>query len=320
MLLQNRPATPKLLRLAEHAGLRVVDIDEHFHPELPRRTLELRSSSTRLGSKKFEGERIKYTPTAHTDRLAADVREINEFLAKFKLGSGGVHYGFVRRFNEGGAPDYKWDKGGRLYSITPTSYQQLPSAERALMTINGEPVVEIDITASYLTAFHARLKAPIDLTSDPYARVDLPRDIVKLWATASFGSGKPLDRWPQDLTKDYLKEHNIKPRDVCSAARVRDAMLATYPMLSRLGEPGVQWADLMFVESEAIITAMRHLMQVYEIPTYPVHDSLIAPASSAALAASLLADHYEFHVGVIPRLGTKSTLPGAREAVQRAAG
>ena len=128
MLLQNRPATPKLLRLAEHAGLRVVDIDEHFHPELPRRTLELRSSSTRLGRKKFEGERMDFTPTPQTERLAADVKEINEFFAKFKLGDG-VHYGFVRRFNEGDLEGFKWNKGGRLYGVTASSY---------LMTINGE--------------------------------------------------------------------------------------------------------------------------------------------------------------------------------------
>jgi hypothetical protein len=312
-------ATPELLRLAEDANVIVAVIDEHFHPELPRRTLELRSSSTRIGGKKFEGERIKYTPTAHTERLAADVREINEFLAKFKLGDG-VHYGFVRRFNEGDLEDFKWNKGGRLYGVTASSYQQLPSPERALMTINGEPVVEIDISASYLTAFHARLNAPIDLTSDPYERMGLPRDIVKAWTTASFGSGKPLDRWPQDVTKNYLKEHNVKPRDVCSAKAVRDAMLETYPALSRLGEPGVQWADLMFVESQAIITAMRHLMVAYEMPTYPVHDSLIVPASRAGLATTMLAHHYEFHVGVVPRLDTKSTLPGAREAVQRAIG
>jgi hypothetical protein len=311
-------AKPKLLQLAEDAGVMVAAIDERFHPELPRRTLELRSSSTRLYGKKFEGERMEFTPTPHTERLAADVKETNEFLAKFKLGDGGVHYGFVRRFNEGDVEDFKWNKGGRLYSITASSYQQLPPTERALMTINGEPVVEIDVAASYLTAFHARLKAPIDLTSDPYERVGLPRDIVKLWATVSFGSGKPLDKWSKRVTKDYLKDHNIKPRDVCSATRVRDAMLATYPVLRRLGEPGVRWADLMFFESQAIITAMRHLMLAYEMPSYPVHDSLIVPVSGAGLAATMLAHHYEFHVGVFPRLDTKSTLPGAREAVLRA--
>jgi len=97
-------------------------------------------------------------------------------------------------------------------------------------------------------------------------------------------------------------------------------VLTTYPAFSHLGEPGVQWADLMFVESQAIITAMRHLMLAYAMPSYPVHDSLIVPASRAGLATTLLAHHYEFHVGVIPRLDTKSTLPGAREAVKRAIG
>jgi hypothetical protein len=73
----------------------------------------------------------------------------------------------------------------------------------------------------------------------------------------------------------------------------------------------------MFVESQAIITTMQYLKTAHGMPSYPVHDSLIVPAPRARLAASLLAIHYQVHVGVFPRLDTKSTLPGAREAVQQ---
>jgi hypothetical protein len=59
-------ATPKLLKLAEDAGVDITAIDEHFRLEPPRRTLELRTSSTRLYGKKFEGERAEFTPTPHT--------------------------------------------------------------------------------------------------------------------------------------------------------------------------------------------------------------------------------------------------------------
>jgi hypothetical protein len=308
-------ATPKLLKLAKDAGVKATAIDQHFRLEPPRRTLELRASSTRLYGKKSEGERIEFTPTSQTERLGADVKALNAFLSGFTL-RGGVHYGFVRRFNEGDAPDFKWNKGGRLYSLTASSYQQRPSAERARMTINGEPVVEIDINASYLTAFHARLGEPLDLSSDPYARVGLPRNIVKAWTAGSFGNGRPLDRWLKQLTKDYEKRHKVKPRDVCAAARVRDAMLATYPALSRLGEPGVRWADLMFVESEALVGTMINLMKVYKVPSLSVHDSIIVPAAELRLGAGLLASHYLWRVGLFPRLSTKSTLPGVRETVE----
>jgi hypothetical protein len=178
--------------------------------------------------------------------------------------------------------------------------------------------VEMDITASYLTAFHARLGEPLDLSSDPYERVGLRRDIVKVWTAGSFGSGKALYRWPKEVTKDYVKRHNVKPRDVCSAKTVRDAMLDTYPALRRLGEPGVQWADLMYVESEAIIRTMMNLMKFYSVPSFPVHDSIIVPASEAALAAGLFAGHYLWRVGLLPRLSTKSTIPAVREAVENA--
>ena len=36
------------------------------------------------------------------------------------------------------------------------------------MTINGEPVCEIDIRASYLTIYHSWFDQELDLTRDPY--------------------------------------------------------------------------------------------------------------------------------------------------------
>src|SRR5262245_36098528 len=51
-------ATSKLLKLAGDAGVDITAIDQHFRLEPPRRTLELRTSSTRLYGKKFEGERV----------------------------------------------------------------------------------------------------------------------------------------------------------------------------------------------------------------------------------------------------------------------
>jgi hypothetical protein len=69
--------------------------------------------------------------------------------------TGGEHYGFTRNFN-----NRSWKKGGRLYSVGG-GYQRLSEKKRLEMTINGEAVVEIDIKASFLTIYHARLGVPL---------------------------------------------------------------------------------------------------------------------------------------------------------------
>jgi hypothetical protein len=99
--------------------------------------------------------------TPHTEHLEANVRELNSFLDAFKY-EGGRHHGYTRIFNRGDAEDFDWNKGGRLYGQGEKTYQQLPEEKRLEMTINGEPVAEIDIKASHLTIYHARFAEPLE--------------------------------------------------------------------------------------------------------------------------------------------------------------
>ena len=109
-------------------------------------------------------EKVKYKHTPETERLEADIRELNDFWVPFELG-GGEHNGYIRVFN-----NLAWDKGGRLYSAGEHSHQQMADTERVKMTINGEPVSEIDIKASHLTIYHAMVGEPLKGSGDPYAR------------------------------------------------------------------------------------------------------------------------------------------------------
>ena len=75
------------------------------------------------------------------------------------------------------------------------------------MTINGEPVAEIDIKASFLTIYHAMVEEPLEGSGDPYVRAGIQdRLVAKLWTVASFGNSKPATRWPSKMIKDYKKE------------------------------------------------------------------------------------------------------------------
>jgi hypothetical protein len=309
-------ATKTLLDLSVDEGVEPAQFAVHFVVGLPKKPLQLRASSTRnqYGAK-VRGAAMKFARTAKAERLEREVRELNEFFDTFDL-RGGVHRGFIRIFNKGNDPKFNWNKGGRLYrSPGENNYQQMDKCDRLQMTIEGEQVCEIDIRASYLTIFHALYSAPFDPSSDPY---DLPglkepptsphsrefkRDVVKLWFVATFGNEGHLTRWPREIIKQYRGD-GYELGKLYPVKRIREAATEAFPMLDLWGAKGhnVDWSDLMFLESEAVIQTMRHLMNDHKVPSLSVYDSLIVPGSKAQLAEAALRDHYRNVTGVAPQL------------------
>jgi len=82
------------------------------------------------------------------------------------------------------------------------------------MTINGEPVAEIDIRASYLTIFLSKHGIQLDAEQDPYV-LEGPeppdRSAVKAWMVATFGNSKPIRRWPPKMVQKTpeLKDYRV---------------------------------------------------------------------------------------------------------------
>jgi hypothetical protein len=288
-------ATAKLLRLAKHHGISGTNVREHFSTEPPTNPLVLRDFGTGRGRNRERGPIIKdYTRTPETEQLAADIRELNAFLAGFEI-TGGQHDGYLRIFNNG-----SWDKGGRLYSIGG-GYQTLPPQQRLQMKINGEAVAEIDIKASHLTIFHARLVGePLEIGGDPYALVpDIPREVAKRWCTESFGNSAPKIKWSRKDITEHLEETGKKLPKASAVAR---KMLLAFPALKMLGEHPHTWADLQFIEAEVVIRTMLRLMREHEVPSLAMHDGLIVPRSNAHVAKAILAKEYRCVVGVEPIL------------------
>ena len=200
--------THKLLALAAEHEISFANALDHFDYGLPKQPLQKRAASTRdAGGRKVRGKIIKFVHDDPSRELEAAVRELNEFLDKQEFGGGCVHRGYVRIFRNGDAPHFNWDQGGRLYSQPAnTNYQQQSGEKRLAMTINGSPVVEIDLRASYLTIFHAWHGVQFDPHKDPYVIPGLgeeAREVVKLWVAATFGNTALLRKWPKDLLKDY---------------------------------------------------------------------------------------------------------------------
>jgi hypothetical protein len=298
-------ATPALMKLAATHGIDAENVRIHFVPELPREPLQLRARSNRNRvGQKIEGKIIRFPRSPKTIELEKQVHELNEFLAEQDI-RGGVHRGYIRRFNNGDDPDFKWNMGGRLYSVGG-GYQQMDRGDRLKMTINGEPVAEIDIRASYLTIFLAWHGKQIDRTKDPYVIEGLgkeARKIVKGWFVATFGKGMHFDRWPRDASMKYREETGGSISTDYPVRFVREQILKAYPLLSRWGTSKRDgWASLMFHESVAVIFTMLDLKRDYAVPSLSVHDSLIVPRSKCELAANQLMDRYEWVTQVRPAL------------------
>jgi hypothetical protein len=85
------------------------------------------------------------------------------------------------------------------------------------MTLDGEPVAELDITASYLTVLHGKLGEPLPVAEgcDPYSAVPgVPRSIVKGWVVATLSKKGHLKRWSTGQEQAYQKANGQSLEEV----------------------------------------------------------------------------------------------------------
>jgi hypothetical protein len=299
-------ATPALLAFCSEHAVDPAKVHDHFEFEydLPTEVVELRA--TKQGEywvkTKPVGKPMEFNREGIVQSLQANVKELNEFFAQQKL-RGGSHHGYVRIFHNGDNPRFFWNMGGRLYSQHFTdSYQVMNAEKRLKMTINGGPVAEIDIRASYLTIFLSLHGIQLP-DGDPYELPGLGpehRNAVKQWMVATFGNSKPIVRWPPRMLQKSpeLKQHRV--------STITTAALKKYPALAAWGQPLRTvihgWADLMWMESNVLQSTMLVLKREYQIPSLSVHDSLIVPAHNAETARTVLMEKFQDQREVTPLL------------------
>ncbi len=236
-----------------------------------------------------------------TRQLEQDIRQLNDFLGQFQF-AGCERLGYCRIFNCGDRKDFRWNLGGRLYDhARKESYQLLPESQRLKIKIDGAAVAEVDIRGSFLTIFYGLMKHEPPWENDPYEvdNDDLPRDVVKHWMTITLGHSQYHKRWPTgtadrfDMTsKAFSRKYPIR--------EVQQAVLKKHPLLLKYHRVSSVF-DLMFVESEIILGAMKELMNS-NIPTLAVHDSLIVRQDHADDAIASLFRAFVKHARVTPHL------------------
>lgn len=305
-------ATPSLLSICEAHGITPATVWQHFQLEevMPSELVRLTKPPR------------KTPDIIAVERLRKQVAELNAFFGQHTLSHPTVkikHLGLVRIFHHAGHPDFRWNKGGRLYSHPQNTacYQQLSGTARREMRIDGEAVVEIDISSAYLSIFYTWCDQKLDNNTDAYAGIlgdtALDREVAKCWINMSFGGGQLRAKWTKDIKKNLLDRLEVKGISADAfdpkaypMSWIRQRVLQRHPILQRWGSEirgrVRDWSDLMFEESKIIIGTMQELM-ARGVPSLPVHDSLIVQHRKEALAVEVLKQQFQTHTGAVPKLG-----------------
>jgi hypothetical protein len=189
------------------------------------------------------------------------------------------------------------------------TYQNIKRKLRRDIIINGEETYEINVKCSHPNVLGALMGTPIANGHDIYMSTTIDRQLVKAFVTQNMGSNKSPRRWSDEVIEKFNKDaikhgtENLllkhKFRDVKSAA------FLNFPLLARWNDLPYRWGDLQFIESEAVLDAVYMLATKYNVPSLPVHDSLIVPKSMVSIAKAVLIDCFQRWAGFTPTLELK---------------
>lgn len=305
-------AKPALLELALRYGITPGNWRSHFTPA-PRPSAMAHPVIVR-GKRQFwdqedKGKKLPLIKT-HPAYIAAveQVNRINAYMAP-QLITGCKHDGFIRIFNHGDQDGFAYNMGGRLYSkASGVGYQNMEKHHRHDMRINGEPVVELDLRASFLTILYAQRGIAPDPSVDPYTFGPIPREVIKAWIAMTLGYDRFHSNW-SDETVAKLEGEGIDLRKEYPIGTVRAAVIDEHPILHGWPNSTVRWQNLQYLESSAIIDAVEALGLRHGITALPLHDALLVRRSDIDMASEVLADTFRERIGVVPVFKIKDRWP-----------
>jgi hypothetical protein len=181
--------------------------------------------------------------------------------------------------------DGSLERGGRLYG---GFWINQPKAWRfANLELEGEPIAECDFREVHLRLAYRRHGIAWPFDADAYTAGSGARAGWKRMTNAMLQAARPLRQWPGGTREERLEHRayfpeGTKPSAVVAAIRHRHVALAARGAFeSGLG------AYLTRTESD-ITTALMLECRRLELPSLPLHDCMIVPASRAAQAAELM--------------------------------
>lgn len=306
-------ATARLIDSTQAGGITVEAVADHFpvseDATVNYAPITIREMNAWVAGRKQRGAPLRLPNTDNVRAAVAQVKDLNRFLLAHEITTTPktppvqLRRDFTRDL----------ELHGRWYPVAD-SYQGQKAAVRGKTRIDGEPCIEIDVSASHLTCLHGYFGIAFDPESDPYAHTeDLPRYALKQWTTATFGHGHiNWKKWSRDALREAKKDGNNLATYSPEAAR--RVMQHRFPILgemrSRFGFLQDRYGHdvtplsslfLMNLEARALTAAMMTLKDA-GIVALPVHDSLIVPRSREAEAAAALVQAFHQTLNITPRL------------------
>lgn len=250
-------ATPETIsRVLEIVG-------NDLKPCQPRETIILRDKNKRP---------CDYRESVKIRRMRLRLKEINE-ATRATLFTGVIPDAMVRIFN------VSFDRGGRFYALGG-SWQSMSKDLRNQITINGEPVVEIDYKTLHPAIIYAQAGAP--LPDDCYAIGDWHRPLVKIAFLILINAKGEHQARAAIARHDQMAA--IAPPGSKQAYAVATELMAAIKSKHK----GIcnafhsdKGAELMRLDSDLAETVM-HAMLLAGIVVLPVHDSFLVQESQAS--------------------------------------
>ena len=233
---------------------------------IPRKTVILRDK---------DGLSIDAPNTRVVGRMERKISEFNEALSATDartVEGVGVSAMVVRIFNK------NMDRGGRLYGLG-SSWQNIPATDRPRISIDGEPVVELDYSTLHPSLLYAEVGAVPP--HDCYAIGNWPRPLVKKALLVLINASN------LPAVRVYLAHcaemAALGPADEQAALQMASRVIAD---IKRVHQRIAKFfhadtgARLMRVDSDLAIAVMSKLLR-QGILALPVHDSFLVPARHA---------------------------------------
>ena len=196
-----------------------------------------------------------------------------------------------------------FDSGGRWYG----GWTSLTRETRKHLTIDGEPVVEVDLNASLLTLLSCVVSQPMqcgDTWDDAYAVVaerlefDEPYDVsrakVKQVIVELIGVGNPHKAEPSTPDEDSPFDDSETSKKQFS--HIRDLCHQAYPALLMLNKKDMNFIAALSYHEATIVTQTMLKLKNMGVAAYSMHDGLIVKQSYADTTVSTLREVYDEYV------------------------
>lgn len=181
-------------------------------------------------------------------------------------------------------------RGGRFYA----PWTNLKSEDRkSQLTIDGQPVCEVDISNCHLRILAASLGHTLP-DGDLYGSITgATRPVVKALFVEMVGAGNAHKANLTNDSKEALLKQGVN--DWGDLSKVNEELRVKFPFLEKLRPDVLDGEALNYYESCIIGRSILSLEVLHQICSLPMHDALIVPKYAAAKAQKVMAEVFKLY-------------------------